>query len=175
MRSRRMIGAFYWTRAAAAAIRGRSGEAASVGAGAAEGAGDRDEGWCVSVRCRHRRNVRESGMVERPAPSSSVPVCPHCQSKPTFVGSWTFRGLWGYNEVHTYECDAHGPLFVPWQVEKRVEASHRTGQRPDDGDRDSLIAARRRPTPTLNSAATALPEPDSDGTHGCPGSRMPPH
>jgi hypothetical protein len=33
---------------------------------------------------------------------------------------------------------------------------------PDDGDRDSLILAPRKPTPTLNADAIAIPEPDSN-------------
>ena len=90
------------------------------------------------------------------------PVCPDCQSDLAFVGSWTFRGLWGYNEVHTYECSTHGPIFITPEISIAVEPSQRPRQSPDDGDRDSLISARRRPTPTLNCDAIALPEPDSD-------------
>jgi hypothetical protein len=30
----------------------------------------------------------------------------------------------------------------------------------DEGDRDSLTPARRKPTPTLNADAIAIPEPD---------------
>ena len=41
-------------------------------------------------------------------PNNDVPICPDCQRDLSFVGSWTFRGLWGYNEVRTYECPAHG-------------------------------------------------------------------
>ena len=41
-----------------------------------------------------------------------VPICPDCQSVLDFVGSWTFRGLWGFNEVHTYECRTHGTVFI---------------------------------------------------------------
>jgi hypothetical protein len=33
---------------------------------------------------------------------------------------------------------------------------------PDNGDRDSLILAPRKPTPTLNADAVAIPEPDSN-------------
>jgi hypothetical protein len=40
-------------------------------------------------------------------PPNDVPICPDCQSDLSFVGSWSFRGLWGYNEVRTYECPAH--------------------------------------------------------------------
>lgn len=46
------------------------------------------------------------------APRNDTPLCPDCRNDLTFVASWTFRGLWGYKEVHTYECATHGPLFV---------------------------------------------------------------
>lgn len=45
-------------------------------------------------------------------PDNDVPICPDCQRDLSFVGSWTFRGLWGYNEVRTYECPTHGPIFI---------------------------------------------------------------
>jgi hypothetical protein len=87
-----------------------------------------------------------------------IPICPDCQRDLSFVGSWTFRGLWGYNEIRTYECPAHGPIFVNPQIPiGRGPAKGR-----DNGDRDSLISAPRKPTPTLNADAIAIPEPDSD-------------
>jgi hypothetical protein len=89
-------------------------------------------------------------------------ICAECGSELTFVCSWTFRGRWGYDEVHTYECAAHGPVFFNPQGAPAVQVTQASGQGPDNGDRDSLIAARRRPAPTLNSDAIALPEPDSD-------------
>jgi hypothetical protein len=101
-------------------------------------------------------------MAKHAAEPGSVPTCPDCQGELIYVCSWTFRGLWGYNEVHTYECVTHGPRFLSPQIAPAVEASKGPGERPDDGDRDSLIAARRRPAPTLNSDAIALPEPDSE-------------
>ena len=101
-------------------------------------------------------------MANHASESGSVPMCPDCQGELTYVCSWTFRGLWGYNEVHTYECATHGPCFITPQIAPAVEASQRPGQRPDDGDRDSLLPARRRPAPALNSDAVALPEPDPD-------------
>ena len=94
------------------------------------------------------------------APGSSR-ICAECQSELTFVASWTFRGLWGYDEVYTYECAAHGPVFITPQIATVTDASQRTGQSPDNGDRDALIPARRRPAPTFNAGAVALPEPDS--------------
>ena len=96
------------------------------------------------------------------ASSTNVPNCPDCQSELTFVASWTRRGLWAYDEVQTYECPAHGPLFVIPERSIGVGASPRLGQSRDEGDRDSLIPARLKPTPTLDSDALALPEPDSD-------------
>jgi hypothetical protein len=78
----------------------------------------------------------------------------------TFVASWTLRGLWGYNEVHTYECATHGPCFMTPEIRLTAETRQSPKDRPDDGDRDSLIPARLRPAPTLDSEAIALPEPD---------------
>ena len=95
-------------------------------------------------------------------PTNDVPICPDCQRSLSFVGSWTFRGLWGYNEVRTYECPEHGPIFVSPQLAIWHAPDKEPDNRPDDGDRESLISAPRKPTPTLNTDATAIPEPDSD-------------
>jgi hypothetical protein len=96
-------------------------------------------------------------------PENVVPICPDCQSDLTFVCSWTFRGLWGYNEVRTYECPTHGPIFVTAESSIGVASDKATADKaPDDTDRDSLISARRKPTPTLNAGAVAAPEPDSN-------------
>ena len=98
-------------------------------------------------------------------PNNDVPICPDCQSDLTFVGSWTFRGLWGYNEVRTYECPTHGPIFVSPQISfaHAPDKSQDNGpDRGDNGDHDSLIPAPRKPAPTLNADAIAIPEPDSD-------------
>ena len=91
-----------------------------------------------------------------------VPICPDCQGDLSFVGSWTFRGLWGYNEVRTYECPTHGPIFIGPQLSIGHGADNAPQKAPDNGDRDSLISARRKPTPTLNADAIAIPELDSD-------------
>ena len=95
-------------------------------------------------------------------PDNDVPICPECQSDLSFVGSWTFRGLWGYDEVRTYECPAHGPIFINPQASIGHGPAKSPDKSVDNGDRDSLIPARRKPTPTLNADAIAIPEPDSD-------------
>src|SRR5688572_22619706 len=95
-------------------------------------------------------------------PGKAVPVCPDCDSEPTFVSSWTFRGLWGYIEVRTYECPAHGPIFITPELPIGAGPHQGRDTAPDAADRDSLIPARRKPSPTLDSGAIALPEPDSD-------------
>jgi hypothetical protein len=93
---------------------------------------------------------------------NDVPNCPDCQIDLTFVSSWTYRGLWGYNEVHTYECPTHGPLFMTPAISLGAGPDKGPETAPDDSDRDSLVSARRKPTPTLNADAIAIPEPDSD-------------
>ena len=100
-------------------------------------------------------------MRKRPAAPDSSRICAGCQSDLTFVASWTFRGLWGYDEVYTYECATHGPVFITPPIATVTDARQRTGQGPDDGDRDALIPARRRPAPRFNAGAVALPEPNS--------------
>ena len=100
-------------------------------------------------------------MVKQAVAPDSSRICAECQSTLTFVASWTFRGLWGYDEVHTYECATHGPVFITPRIAAATDARQRTGQSPDNGDRDALIPARRRPTPALNAGAVALPEPES--------------
>ena len=101
-------------------------------------------------------------MAKRPAESrNDTPLCPDCGTDLTFVASWTFRGLWGYDEVHTYECATHGPLFVS-AVDPKRGVSETLRQSPDGGDRESLIPARRGPQPILKSGAIAVPEPDLD-------------
>jgi hypothetical protein len=95
-------------------------------------------------------------------PIDNVSICPYCQGDLSFVGSWTFRGLWGYHEVRTYECPEHGPIFVGPQSGVGHGADTRLDNHPDTGDRDSLVPAPRKPAPTLNVDAIAIPEPDSD-------------
>jgi hypothetical protein len=94
-------------------------------------------------------------------PDNEGPICPHCQGDLSFVGSWTFRGLWGYNEVRTYECPAHEPIFIKPQISIGHGPDSGPDKSADNGDRDSLISAPRKPTPTLNADAIAVPEPDS--------------
>jgi hypothetical protein len=96
-------------------------------------------------------------------PENVVPICPDCQSDLAFVCSWTFRGLWGYDEVRTYECPRHGPVFLT--AEHPIGVEPRKGvvdQALDDSDRDSLMPVPRKPRPTLNAGAVAAPEPDSN-------------
>ena len=95
-------------------------------------------------------------------PTSDYPVCPQCQKEPRFVSSWTFRGLWGYNEVRTFECPEHGPIFVGPQKPVWEASGKRPNKAPDEGDRDSLVSAPRKPKPTLDADAIEIPEPDSD-------------
>jgi hypothetical protein len=93
-------------------------------------------------------------------PTASVPMCPGCQREPSFIGSWTFRGTWGYTEVRTFECPEHGPIFGKPQAAVGVGPERQSGNGPESGDRDSLVAAPRKPMPTLNVDAMAIPEPD---------------
>jgi hypothetical protein len=92
----------------------------------------------------------------------TVPTCPHCRRDPIFVCSWTYRGRWGYNEVHTYECSVHGPIFVGPERAVGRAVAQRSQIDLDDRDRDAFVSASRKPTPTLNANAIAIPEPDSD-------------
>ena len=95
-------------------------------------------------------------------PIVSVSMCPHCQRDLCFVGAWTFRGLWGYTEVRTYECPEHGPIFVSPQTPVGPGPDKRPDKDPDNCDRDSLVSAPRKPMPTLDADAIAIPEPDSN-------------
>jgi len=94
--------------------------------------------------------------------SGDGPKCPHCQRDLGFVSSWTFRGLWGYNEVLTYECPEHGPIFLRPEMAVGLGPTKHPDNSPDDGDRNSRVTAPRKPRPTLNADAVAVPEPDSD-------------
>jgi len=73
-----------------------------------------------------------------------------------------YRGLWGYDEVITYECPPHGPIFISPEPSIGIGPDKGLDKAPDQGDRDSLIPARRKPNPTLNADAIAIPEPDSN-------------
>ena len=98
----------------------------------------------------------------RRAVDSVVPICPNCHSGMAFVCSWSFRGLWGYNEVRTYECPTHGPIFITPEPSIGSAPDKSRDKVQDDSDRDSLIPAPRKPTPTLNVGSIAIPEPDSN-------------
>jgi hypothetical protein len=95
-------------------------------------------------------------------PDNHVPLCPDCQKELSFVGAWAFGGLWGYSEVRTYECPAHGPIFLKAQLSIEHGRDKGPDKSTDNGDRDSLIPAARKPTPTLNADAIAIPEPPSN-------------
>ena len=89
-----------------------------------------------------------------------IPTCPDCGSDLSFVASWTFRGLWGYNGASTYECPSHGPVFIPSEYTNEEPSGRVTDFRRDEGDRDSLTPVRRKPAPNSNLDAVAVPEPD---------------
>jgi hypothetical protein len=93
-------------------------------------------------------------------PGHDVPICLDCQRDLSFVGAWTVRGLWGYDEVRTYECPEHGPIFVSPQTAVGHGPEKSPDTRRDHGDRDSLISAPRKPSPAPNADAIAIPEPD---------------
>jgi len=100
--------------------------------------------------------------VETVMPASNEPICPHCQRELSFLSSWTYRGLWGYNEVRTYECPEHGPIFIRPEMAAGHGPAKLRDNGPDDVDRNSAVTSPRKPTPTLNADAIAVPEPDSD-------------
>jgi hypothetical protein len=95
-------------------------------------------------------------------PHNVVPICPDCQRDLTFVCSWPSRGSWGYDEVRTYECPTHGPIFISPEISVGAEPAGPHDKAPDEGDRDSLIPARPKPTPVLNADAIAVPEPEPE-------------
>jgi len=95
-------------------------------------------------------------------PDAVAPLCPECRGSLTLVGSWVVAGLWGYNEVHTYECPAHGPVFIKPELTVNHRQQGSAGNGPDHGDRDLLIPAAAKPVPTLNIGAIGIPEPESD-------------
>jgi len=103
----------------------------------------------------------EQRIMEK-VPTDNLLTCSHCQRALTFVASWTFRGLWGYEEVRTYECSEHGPAFIRAPTQLGHGSKRRADKPLDNGDRDSLISVPRKPTPTLNADAIEVPEPDSD-------------
>ena len=95
-------------------------------------------------------------------PENVVPICPHCAGDLTFVSSWPSRGTWGYDEIRTYECPIHGPIFITTDISLRTEPAASGDNAPDEGDRAALIPARRKPTPVINADAIAVPEPDPE-------------
>src|SRR3954462_6875035 len=117
---------------------------------------NRATGWCRNLDPAQMREVRgriEAGtgiMSSTPrVPSDDVVRCPHCQGDLSFVGSWACRGLWGYKDVRTYECPDHGPIFVSPETAIARGQNIASASGPDDGDRDSLAPAPRKPTPTI--------------------------
>ena len=94
------------------------------------------------------------------APADNEPTCPHCQRQLSFLSSWTYRGLWGYNEVRTYECSEHGPIFLSRDTTVGRGPAKQADKGPDDDGRNSAVVAPRKPTPTLSADAIAVPEPD---------------
>lgn len=94
--------------------------------------------------------------------TNTVPKCPRCQTDLSFLTSWSVRGLWGYNEVRTYECPEHGPIFFSPQPAVEHGRGKRADKSPESGDRDSLVSAPRNPARTPNVDAIAIPEPDSN-------------
>jgi hypothetical protein len=87
--------------------------------------------------------------------------CPDCGRALTFVASWSHRGPWGYAQVKTYECAAHGPVFV------RVAETESGGLgsmsfTSDNPDLDARVPAPLKPKFPLKSDAIAVPEPDSE-------------
>src|SRR5262245_24430522 len=63
-------------------------------------------------------------------------------------------------EVRTYECPAHGPIFLSREgsvTHDSDKAAPHAGS--DNSDRDSLIWAPRKPAPAPNADEIAVPEP----------------
>src|ERR1043166_4955304 len=95
-------------------------------------------------------------------PKNVRPICPDCREDLAFVSVWTVRGTWGFNDVHTYECPTHGPLFITPEIAIETAFANVLEVDPDDRDREALTPARRTPKPTRGVDAIAVPEPDSD-------------
>ena len=58
-------------------------------------------------------------------------------------------------DIYIYECPTCGePIYMTHEKS--------AGGDIDSGDRDSLVGAPRKPPPTINSSAIAVPEPDED-------------
>jgi hypothetical protein len=53
-------------------------------------------------------------------------------------------------------------IFIKPQISIGHGANKGPDESPDNGDRDSLIWAPRKPAPTFNADAIAIPEPDSN-------------
>jgi hypothetical protein len=53
-------------------------------------------------------------------------------------------------------------MFVSPQIAVGHVPDKRSDKSPDKSDRDSLVSVPRKPTPTLNTDAIAIPEPDSN-------------
>src|SRR5688572_25728260 len=72
----------------------------------------------TSRSARSCQNGLESEVMTKTwrGPTNDVAICPYCRKDVPFLSSWSFRGLWGYKEVRTYECSEHGPIFVSPQI-----------------------------------------------------------
>ena len=132
----------------------------------------RDLRW-PNVEFRKHCEFRYSMTVMRKPgspPEREQTTCPDCRRSLIFVASWTVRGLWGFDDVRTYECPEHGPIFV--NVSTRASPRHVSDKRrssaPEGGDRDSLIPVPRMPKPTLNAGAIAMPEPETNHNNDDP-------
>jgi len=116
-----------------------------------------------------------------PAFNRNLPTCPQCQARMRLVHSMEsgspYTGPTGGQieveinllleslasvekgerslDIHIYECPTCGPTYLTYEKS--------AGGDIDSGDRDSLVGAPRKPKPTLNSSAIAVPEPDENG------------
>ena len=89
------------------------------------------------------------------------PRCPVCQGELRFVQSGVRGGPQLYAEIHVYECPKHGAVYLTREGLR--------GQAPDNVRGDSgyadgpgITAPRKPAPPTLNDAAIAMPEPQSN-------------
>ena len=58
-------------------------------------------------------------------------------------------------DIYIYECPTCGPIYMTREKVGEDDIG--------DDDRDSLVVVPRKPIPTVNSSAIAVPEPDEDG------------
>ena len=57
-------------------------------------------------------------------------------------------------DIYIYECPTCGPIYMTREKVGEDDIG--------DNDRDFLVGAPRKPPPTVNSSAIAVPEPDED-------------